>query len=103
MLAEKEEVCWDLAGLLPREGSLVVRPMVLGESALMPMAWVGSRVRMLLWLGAWVCAALGLEAYLLVDETGPLARVAVGQVERVAGELDIVALDQVGVVGACGL
>jgi hypothetical protein len=28
-----------LAGLLPREGSLVVRPMVLGESALMPMAW----------------------------------------------------------------
>ena len=38
MLAEKEEVCWDLAGLLAREGSLVVRPMVLGESALMPMA-----------------------------------------------------------------
>jgi hypothetical protein len=44
-----------------------------------------------------------LKSYLLVDETGPLARVAVGQVERVAGELDIVALDQVRVVGACGL
>jgi hypothetical protein len=52
VLAEKEEVCCDLAGLLAREGSLVVRPMVLGESALMPMAWVGSRVRMLLlWSG----------------------------------------------------
>jgi hypothetical protein len=45
---------------------------------------------------------LDSKPYLLVDETGPLAGVAVGQVERVAGELDIVALDQVGVVGACG-
>jgi hypothetical protein len=45
---------------------------------------------------------LDSKSYLLVDETGPLAGVAVGQVERVAGELDIVALDQVGVVGACG-
>jgi hypothetical protein len=38
VLAEKEEVTWDFAGLLPREASLVVRPMVLAESALIPMA-----------------------------------------------------------------
>lgn len=37
--ALKLAVCCDLAGLLARLGSLVVRPMVLGESALMPMAW----------------------------------------------------------------
>ena len=44
-------------------------------------------------------------AYLLVDETLPLARVLVGQVERVAGQLDTsgtLTLGEVRVVAACG-
>jgi hypothetical protein len=40
-------------------------------------------------------------AYLLVDEALPLARVTVGQVKRVAGKLDAVALGEVSVVTAC--
>jgi hypothetical protein len=48
-------------------------------------------------------AGVGSKPYLLVGETGVLAGVLVGQVERVAGELDTIALDQVGVVVACGL
>jgi hypothetical protein len=40
----------------------------------------------------------GGYAYLLVDEALPLARVTVGQVKRVAGKLDAVALGEVSVV-----
>jgi hypothetical protein len=43
----------------------------------------------------------GGYAYLLVDEALPLARVTVGQVKRVAGKLDAVALGKVSVVTAC--
>jgi hypothetical protein len=46
----------------------------------------------------------GLDAYLLVDKALPLAGVPVGQVERVAGQLDttaILALGEVRVVAAC--
>ena len=45
------------------------------------------------------------KSYLLVDETGPLARVPVGQVERVARKLDTsgtLTLGEERVVGACG-
>lgn len=44
------------------------------------------------------------NAYLLVNIAGPLAAVLVGEVERVAGELDTTStltLGKVSVVGAC--
>jgi len=54
----------------------------------------------------WLCVGSRIaNAYLLVDEALPLAGVLVGQVERVAGELDtttILALGEVRVVAACG-
>jgi hypothetical protein len=43
----------------------------------------------------------GGYAYLLVNETFPLARVTVGQVKRVARKLDAIALGQVSVVTTC--
>jgi hypothetical protein len=43
----------------------------------------------------------GRYAYLLVDETFPLARVTVGQVKRVARKLDAIALGEVSVVTTC--
>lgn len=48
---------------------------------------------------------IGGHSYLLVHEALPLAGVPVGQVERVAGELDTtraLALGEVRVVAACG-
>ena len=68
----------------------------------MPMAWWRIYVRMLLWL-VYVDSRVA-DAYLLVDEALPLARVLVGQVERVAGELDTsgtLTLGKVRVVAAC--
>lgn len=69
----------------------------------MPMAWgrwmLGLIVRMV------ESALIRVHSYLLVDEALPLAGVPVGQVERVAGELDTtgaLALGEVRVVAACG-
>jgi hypothetical protein len=50
--------------------------------------------------GCWI-ESCGDCAYLLVDEALPLARVTVGQVERVAGKLNAVALGEVSVVTTC--
>ena len=94
-----------LAGLLPREASLVVSAMVLGESALMPMACFCRRGMCEFGI-SWILRLTlewGDRSHLLVDEALVLAAVLVGEVERVARELDaagLLALDQEGVLAA---
>jgi len=89
----------ELAGLLPRLGSLVVMERVLGESALMAMAWERVNVS----IPCKRCWANSSFSYLLVDEALVLPRVLVGEVVGVAGELNaagLLALAEEGVLVA---